>query len=162
MNASALIGRSLPPVTVVVERGAVAAFARAVLDDSPVYRNADAAGEAGFPAIPVPPTFTFAAPLFAAFEELQPPCPDNAVELTELIAYLRAEGGLILHAEQEFTYHGQVYVGDVLRVVRAVDGVRVTTARDGRRMTFVRVRSDVHNQAGRLVVTEVMTLMHRA
>lgn len=162
MNPTDLTGRVMTPSTVVVERGQVAAFATAVTDASPVYQRPDAARDAGFAAIPAPPTFTFASRLLAAFEELRPPRPEDAVDLHELIAQLRAEGGLILHAEQEFIYHAPVLVGAVLSLTGVVDDVRVTTGRDGRRRTFAKVRSEFRDEAGELVVTEVMTLLHRA
>ncbi|OAA27775.1 N-terminal half of MaoC dehydratase [Frankia sp. EI5c] len=157
-----LTGRPLVPATVVVERGQVAAFATAVTDTSPVHQRADAAAAAGFAAIPAPPTFTFAARLLAAYDELRPAPPADAVDVTEVISALRAGGGLILHAEQEFTYHAPVLVGAVLTLTGTVDDVRVTTGRDGRSRTFVRLRSEFRDEAGNLVVTEVMTLLHRA
>ncbi|CAO5239465.1 FAS1-like dehydratase domain-containing protein [Frankia sp. AgKG'84/4] len=162
MNPTELIGRSLPPAAVVVERGQVAAFAAAVTDTSPVYRRPEAAAEIGLPAIPAPPTFTFAARLLAAFEEPQPPRPQDAAEVGEVIAQLRAEGGMILHAEQEFSYHAPVLVGDVLSATGSVEDVRVTTSKSGKRMTFVRLCSEWRKADGELAVAEVMTLLHRA
>lgn len=162
MRATDLIGTELPPATVAVERGAVAAFAAAVTDTSPVYRRADAAAAGGFAAIPAPPTFTFAARLLGAFEDLQPARPDGALDVAEIIAALRADGGLILHAEQEFTYHRPVLAGSTVRLTGLVEDVRVTTNSRGKQLTFVRIRTDTHDEAGELLVTEVMTLLHRA
>ncbi len=162
MNPTDLIGRNLPPATVVIERGQVAAFAAAVTDTSPVYRRPEAAAEIGLPAIPAPPTFTFAVRLLSAFEELQPPRPQDAADVNQLIAELRADGGMILHAEQEFSYHAPVLVGDVLSATGEVEDVRVTTNKSGKKMTFVRLRSELRKADGELAVTEVMTLLHRA
>ncbi|CUU54806.1 N-terminal half of MaoC dehydratase [Parafrankia irregularis] len=162
MSTTDVTGRALRSATVVVERGQVAAFATAVTDTSPVYQRPDVAAEAGFAGIPAPPTFTFAARLLAAYEELSPEQPPGAVDLTELIGELRAGGGLILHAEQEFTYHAPVLVGAVLTLTGVVEDVQVKTGRDDRRRTFVRVRSEFRDEAGALVVTEVMTLLHRS
>jgi acyl dehydratase len=162
VSATDFVGTQLPPATVVVERGAIAAFAEAVTDTSAVYQRADAAVAAGFEAIPAPPTFTFAARLLGAFPDLQPARPDGALDTTAIIAALRGDGGLILHAEQEFTYHRPVLAGSTVRVTGEVEDVRVTTNSRGKRMTFVRLRSDTRDEAGELLVTEVMTLLHRA
>ncbi|MBL7486978.1 MaoC family dehydratase N-terminal domain-containing protein [Frankia sp. AgB1.9] len=162
MTVTDLIGTELPAATVVVERGAVAAFAAAVTDTSPVYRRADAAAAAGFEAIPAPPTFTFAARLIGAFEDLQPDRPTSALDVAEVIAELRKDGGLILHAEQEFTYHRPVLAGSTVRVTGRVEDVRVTTNSRGKQLTFVSIRTDTRDEAGELLVTEVMTLLHRA
>ncbi|ADP83251.1 FAS1-like dehydratase domain-containing protein [Pseudofrankia inefficax] len=162
MTVTDLIGTELPAATVVVERGAVAAFAAAVTDTSPVYRRADAAAAAGFDAIPAPPTFTFAARLIGAFEDLQPEQPAGALDVAEVIAELRKDGGLILHAEQEFTYHRPVLAGSTVHVNGRVEDVRVTTNSRGKQLTFVSIRTDTRDEAGELLVTEVMTLLHRA
>ncbi|MBL7500033.1 MaoC family dehydratase N-terminal domain-containing protein [Frankia sp. CNm7] len=162
MSATDLVGTALPPAAVVVERGAVAAFAEAVTDTSPVYQRADAARAAGFDAIPAPPTFTFAARLLGAFPDLQPARPEGALEVTDVIAALRTDGGLILHAEQEFTYHRPVLTGSTVHLTGEVEDVRVTTNSRGQTMTFVRIRTDTRDDAGELLVTEVMTLLHRA
>ncbi|WP_045877927.1 MaoC family dehydratase N-terminal domain-containing protein [Pseudofrankia sp. DC12] len=162
MTVTGLIGAELPAATVVVERGAVTDFAAAVTDTSPVYRRADAAAAAGFDAIPAPPTFTFAARLLGAFEDLQPGRPAGALDVAEVIASLRADGGLILHAEQEFTYHRPVLAGSTVRLTGRIEDVRVTTNSRGKQLTFIRIRTDTHDEAGELLVTEAMTLLHRA
>ncbi|MBX6389868.1 MAG: MaoC family dehydratase N-terminal domain-containing protein [Frankia sp.] len=162
MSATDLIGRTLPPATVVVERGAVSSFATAVTDASPVYQRADSAADAGFAGVPAPPTFTFAARLLGAFPDLQPPAPEDAIPLDDVIAQLRKDGGLILHAEQEFTYHRPVLAGTTVHIDSVIEDVRVTTNSRGKQMTFVRIRSDTRDDAGELLVSEVMTLLHRA
>lgn len=107
------IGRAGGRARIVVERGPVANFARAVKDENPVHLDERAAKEAGFDAIPVPPTFPFVAQFWGAFPEIQPDDADpNPVG--EVIAEYHKMGGLILHGEQAFTYHRQIQVGDVL------------------------------------------------
>ena len=55
-----LIGTRTSSADVVVERGPIAAFALAVCDQNPIYRDPRASEAAGFDAIPAPPTFPFA------------------------------------------------------------------------------------------------------
>jgi hypothetical protein len=47
----------LPPITVTVERGRLAFFAKATGQADPVYSDLDAAKAAGHPDLQVPPTF---------------------------------------------------------------------------------------------------------
>ena len=161
MKPTDYIGRPLVPRVVLVERGPAANFATAVKDDSAVYQRPDAAKEAGFAGIPVPPTYSFAMHHWGAFAELQPEAPADAVRLDDLISALRAEGGLIMHAEQEFEYFAPIVVGDLLRVTGVVEDVYTKTSSSGRQMTFAKVRTEVRNEAEELVVRETMTLLHR-
>nr|MDT0666503.1 MaoC family dehydratase N-terminal domain-containing protein [Micromonospora sp. DSM 115978] len=156
------IGRSLTPTTVVVERGPVARFAAAVKDDSEVYLRPDAAAAAGFAAIPTPPTFSFVMGLLGRFAEQQPEAPADAIELVALIAQLRSRGGMILHAEQEFVFHAPLLVGDTVHTTGRVEDVTVKEGKGGKVMTFVKVRTDVTNDQGEPLVSEIMTLLHRA
>ena len=62
-----LVGRSYPPSAVYeVGRAKIAEFATAIGDDSPVYRDAEAARAAGHPDVIAPPTFAIAVSLEAA------------------------------------------------------------------------------------------------
>jgi acyl dehydratase len=161
-HATAYIGRPLPPATIVVERGTVTRFAGAVKDDSAIYQRPDTAAEAGFEAIPAPPTFSYAMPLLGSFPELQPEQPQDAIALTDLVSALRRNGGMILHAEQEFTYHAPVLVGETLRTTGRIEDVYTREGSGGKTMTFVKIRTDVTNDRGELLVSELMTLLHRA
>lgn len=111
------VGRSTGRRRVVVERGPVAVFAEAVLDSDPVYRDAEAALEAGHRSLPVPPTFSFVMAHWGAFPDIQPPDEDGSAGVSAVglvLGPLLAKGGLLLHGEQEFEYSSPVHVGDVL------------------------------------------------
>ncbi|MDQ2754905.1 MAG: MaoC family dehydratase N-terminal domain-containing protein [Actinomycetota bacterium] len=107
------IGRVIARRVVAVERAPAAKFALAVKERDPVYQDPRAAADAGFAGIPVPPTFPFAMSYWGEHPELQEGLePVGANPLWEVIGKLGP--GLILHGEQEFEYHRQVVVGDVL------------------------------------------------
>ncbi len=110
-----LIGVTTSVSTVVVERGPVAYFAEAVFDDDPIYRDPEAAREAGFDAIPVPPTFPFVMESWGKLAELQVAVEEQGEGLAPALAVLKARGGLILHGEQSFHYYRPIKVGDVLK-----------------------------------------------
>jgi acyl dehydratase len=164
MPATDLIGKKLPRATIVVERGPVARFAEAVLAESPVYSSTTAAAEAGFPAVPVPPTFTFIAGYWGSLAELQPaaePDAQDTANLGELLADLRKDGGLLLHGEQEFRYHKPVFVGMTLHSSGVVENISVKEGKGGATMTAVNVRTDLVDDDGEPVVTQIMTFLLR-
>ena len=155
-----LIGKPMSKSTVVVERGPVANFALAVCDKNRVYRDPAAAKEAGFAAIPAPPTWPFVMQSWGEFAEDQPQDkPANA--MADVIGPLMAGGGLILHGEQEFTYHRPVLVGDVLEGEGTIVDAYAKESK-GRTMTFI-VTETVWKDAstGEPVVSSKFNLIHR-
>src|SRR5688572_20892392 len=100
MAATDVIGQPVPAQTVVIERGPVANFAKAVKDDSAVYNDPRAAAAEGFDAIPAPPTYPFAMHHWGVFPELQPEGDGTPHPMLRAIGELMANGGLILHGEQ--------------------------------------------------------------
>jgi peroxisomal enoyl-CoA hydratase 2 len=105
-----------PAVRVEIEQSPVMLFARAVKDASPVYSSGRAAAAAGFDRIPVPPTYTFVMASAGAFPDLQPAGGTGSMYASSGAdaSSAFARDGLFLHGEQHFTYHRQVFVGDVL------------------------------------------------
>ena len=162
MAATDAIGKPIPPQTVVLERGPVSNFARAVTDHNPVYADPGAAADAGFDAIPAPPTFPFAWHHWGAFAELQPEGSGGSHPMVEAMGELLANGGLILHGEQEFVYHRQPVVGDVLTANGTVKDVYEKTSSSGKSMTFIITETQWRDPQDQLVATSTMTLLHRA
>ncbi len=104
------IGHELPASVLPIERSRLQFFVKAIGETSPVYTDTEAARAAGYPDLPAPPTFLFAAELdsgaaFRLVEDLQIP-----------IAKL-------LHGEQSFTYHRAACVGDTVTVRSAVTDI---------------------------------------
>ena len=100
----------LPELTVDVERGRLALFARATGQTDPAYTEVAAARAAGHPDLPVPPTFFFSL----EFEQ-----PDPFDYLVDLGVDMRH----VLHGEQGFAYHAMAYAGDTLTVRRRITDV---------------------------------------
>jgi acyl dehydratase len=157
-----IIGKPTGKSTVVVERGPVAFFAEAVLDDSPVFRSPEAAKAAGLAGIPAPPTFPFAMETWGKFAEIQPSDAPEGNPLMTALGPLMAKGGLILHGEQEFIYHRPVVVGDVLDGDgKVVDAYQKESK--GKTMTFVVTETNWTDQkTGEPVVTTRFNVIHRA
>jgi len=108
-----VVGQTVSRSVVVIERGPLSTFARAVGDVDPVYHDRRAALAAGFTDVPAPPTWPFAMGFWGTLPEMQeglePVGPSPILEImTEL------GPGLLLHGEQEFEYHRPILAGDVL------------------------------------------------
>jgi len=158
-----VVGRPTGKATITLERGPVTQFAASVLDKNPIYRRADAARDAGFTDIPVPPTYFFsAATMWGAFPEDQPADANPDTNPTmEIIGSLMAKGGMVLHGEQEFIYHQPIVVGDVVHSEGKVADL-YSKESGGRTMTFLVTENEYRNAAGELVLTARMNLIHRA
>lgn len=104
------IGRKLPPATLEIEKGRLRFFAKAIGETSLVYTDETAAKAAGYPSLPAPPTFIFAAELDAG--TLLPALRDMGVDLRR-----------ILHGEQQFTYLSPVCAGDTITVASQITDI---------------------------------------
>jgi acyl dehydratase len=155
------IGSPLPGAVITVERGPLSVFAAAVKDNNPVYSSLDAAREAGFDGLPIPPTYPFAMGSWGKFREQQPEGYDDLGPMAAIFGSLMRKGGLILHGEQEFAYHGDVVSGDVLTVTGTVKDIYQKVSGD-KTMTFVVSEQNYHNQRGEHVLTETTTVLHRS
>ena len=163
MVDTSVVGKPLAPSTIVLERGPASNFAKAVKDDNPIFQDPRAAKEAGFDNIPIPPTYSFAFPNWGQFPELQQ--DDTSMgknPVMQVIGNLMKTGGLILHGEQAFTYHAPVVVGDTLSSTGKISNAYEKTSSNGKVMTFISSENEYRNQRGDLVLTAVMTLIHRA
>jgi acyl dehydratase len=159
---TSVIGKSAGEARVVVERGPVANFAKAVKDDNPIYQSPKAATDAGLEGIPAPPTWPFVMEFWGSYPELQDGL--NKVAMNPgfaIIGEKMQHGGIVLHGEQEFTYHRPIKVGDVLRGEGVVTDAYEKESR-GSTMTFVVTETVWKDDAtGEPVVTTRMNLIHR-
>lgn len=96
------IGFKTVPFSVEVEKGRLRLFAKAIGELDPIYSDESAALAAGFPSLPVPPTFLF------CLEMERPDAYDWCDELNIPLAR-------VLHGEQAFKYYAAAYAGDLLR-----------------------------------------------
>ena len=107
-----LVGRSYPPSAVYeVGRAKIAEFATAIGDESPLYRDAEAARAAGHPDVIAPPTFAIAVSLEAAMVVLDD--PDVGIDYSRVV-----------HGEQRFVHHRPITAGDELMGELTVDSIR--------------------------------------
>ena len=140
MLDSSLIGRELDSFPLPVESSKVREFARALLDDDPVYQDADAAAEAGFDGVPAPLTFAVAAGHFREDLALFESC---GFEIARM-----------LHGESSWEYLAPVHVGDELTAHRRVVDVTTRPGKRGGDMTLVTYEIEFANQHGDTVLRQ--------
>jgi acyl dehydratase len=125
-----------------IERTRLQFFAKAIGEDDPVYTDPEAARRAGYPDLPAPPTFLFAAEL-------------DSGALTQLLADLELPLAKLLHGEQGFTYHRPACVGDTVTVRSTITDIY---SKKGGALEFVVKTSRATNQRDELVA-ELKTVM---
>ncbi|MGH8806304.1 MAG: MaoC family dehydratase N-terminal domain-containing protein [Noviherbaspirillum sp.] len=129
------IGQALPRFSAEVEKGRLRFFAKAIGQTDPVYFDEAAAHEAGYRAIPVPPTFLFCLEMEAS----------NPGAMRDLLGIDIAK---VLHGEQHFTYHAMAYAGDRLTFAQRI--VDIYDKKNGA-LEFVVRETHVTNQNNELV-----------
>ena len=104
------IGHELPASVLEIERSRLQFFAKAIGETNPVYTDVAAARDAGYPDLPAPPTFLFAAELDSGTTD-------------RLLADLQIPIAKLLHGEQGFTFHRSACVGDTVTVRSVVTDI---------------------------------------
>ncbi|MBA3742169.1 MaoC family dehydratase N-terminal domain-containing protein [Sporichthya sp.] len=126
------VGMVLPPISMDIERGRLAAFARVTRATDPAYSDLDAAKNAGHRDIPVPPTFLF------------------AIELEQADPFwwarnIGVEVNYVLHGEQRFTYHRVAYAGERLTANAVITDV---FSKRGGALEFIIKKTAISDEAG--------------
>lgn len=142
-------GHSFPPFSVTIEQAKIRELAIALGDDSLAYQSQQAAREAGYEDIPLPPTM---ATQFLFWGN------------THFIAQL-AEPGLdvnrLMHREEEYEYLAPMHPGETLTgVMTVLDGA----SRRGPRNTsidLVTLQIRYTNQQGQIVLIATTRLVSR-
>jgi len=157
-----LVGRPTSANRVRIERGPVSFFANALKDDNPIYSDPVAAKAAGFDDLPAPPTFSFAMLHMGKAGEHQPPDPTKGNHpMNEFMGKLMADGGLVLHGEQDFVFHRPIVVGDVLVSEGKIKDIYARESK-GKTMTFIVMETTWSDEkSGDPVITETFNLIHR-
>jgi acyl dehydratase len=129
------IGHELRPSVLHIDRTRLRFFAKATGDERPVYTDLEAARQAGFTDLPVPPTFLFAAELDSGTTE-------------QLLTDLQIPIAKLLHGEQGFTYYRLAYAGDTVTVRSSITDIYDKKAGA---LEFIVKTSHVTNQRNEMV-----------
>ena len=134
-----------------VEAGHVLLFARALGAADPVERDGESGGVLPAPGDPAPPTFAIAGNQFDPDYPLRPR-PGEPWHGSGGDAGLVTAGAGGLHAEQHFTYHRPLRVGDGLSSSTRPGGQWEKEGRSGQ-LRFREQITEFRDEAGELVVT---------
>jgi acyl dehydratase len=139
------IGRTYPPASpydVGVEK--IREFAQAIGDPNPVYRDAEAARAAGYPAVIAPPTFAIIViNMHAIFTILADPT-------------LGLDWDKVVHGDQSFAYHRPIMAGDSLVLTATIENIMSRAGND-----FITVRTDLDTAGGEPVLVGTTTVVAR-
>ncbi|QBY55388.1 MaoC family dehydratase N-terminal domain-containing protein [Cupriavidus oxalaticus] len=145
MADQSMIGMVTTHGTAEVEKGRLAFFAKAIGETNPVYTDEAAARDAGYPSLPVPPTFLF--------------CLNSDVSRSfNMLGQLKVQLARILHAEQSFRYHRMAFAGDTLSFETKLTDVY---DKKGGALHFFVQETRVTNQKGEHVADLRNTLVER-
>lgn len=137
-------GRVYPPTQpYLVGREKVREFARAVLSESPIHHDPDAARAAGFADVVAPPTFAVTV---------------QEATLAQLLA--DDEAGVdftrVVHGDQRFTHTRPIVAGDELTATLTIAAVKQLGGH-----SMITASSAIVDAAGEHVVTAISTLVVR-
>jgi hydroxyacyl-ACP dehydratase HTD2-like protein with hotdog domain len=139
------IGRDLGSFVVEVAPKEVRRFVDAIGEDRPIYRSLAAAQAAGFPWIPLPPTYPFSLML-------------DREDPFAFLRLLAIEQGRILHAEQRFEYHAPLWAGEPIALSEKVADIY---DKKGGLLEFVVLDAVARRADGTLAVTQRRSLVVR-
>jgi acyl dehydratase len=151
------LGMEFPLYSITVEKNKIAEFVAAVAqkDDiehiKEIYRDENAAKNAGFENIPVPPTF----PTSFVFW--------TGGGLMGTIQAVGADLSKLLHSEEEYEYYAPICAGDVItRKMKVVDMYdRGKKERKGWHAQVTVLETELMNQKGELVAKVRTTFMEK-
>jgi len=132
------IGAETEEREITVEAGMLRLFCQAIGEANPVYVDENAARDAGYRAIPTPPTYA------SVLANLAPPKTDL------VLGVLGADLGRMLHGEQGFTQHKPIFVGDRIRLRQRIADIY---DKKGGALEFVVLETSATNQDDELCAT---------
>jgi acyl dehydratase len=148
-----------------IEAGHVLMFARSIGDPNPIYADAEAAAQSEVGATIAPPTFVQASAQFDPDYFLRPKIGQPWFGSGKHASGTQRPssggggggrgggGGGGLHAEQHYTYHAPVKVGDVLTASTRPGERWEKEGRRAGKLVFSETITEYRNQDGELVVT---------
>lgn len=139
------IGMNIGSHEVQLEKGALKFFATAIGQENPVYFDEKAAEEAGYPGLPVPPSYYFSLDLLQ----------------DEPFKYLDTLGvnlNHVLHGAQDFEYFKPAFAGDTVVIKAKI--IDLFDKKNGA-LDFIIKEVRVENTEGELLVKQIMTIIVR-
>lgn len=139
------IGHSLTPFDAMADVQQLRFFAKATGQNDPLYSDVAAARAAGYPGLPLPPTFLFCLDMAAP----------NPAEVRQLLGIDLAK---VLHGHQSFVHHRMAFAGERLRFQSTI--ADIYDKKNGM-LEFVVIDTDVTDERGALVAQLRKTIVVR-
>ena len=138
-----LKGKEYQEVTFEVTRPEVVAFAEAIGEGNPIYRDAEAAKTAGYPEQVAPPTF---------ITRIQIMTSGQVVLDQELgLDYTR-----VVHGEQQYDWRRPLVVGDLVTTTPRLADIYAKGPNE-----FLVIEADIKDRSGETVIVARSTLLSR-
>ena len=138
------VGRTYPAgEPYLVSRERIRAFAEAIGDPLPAYRDVAASQALGYTDVVAPPTFAIVLALRASTQVA--PDPELGLDYTRVV-----------HGEQRFAHSRPIVAGDELVAVTTVESIREAAGND-----MITTRVDISTTAGEAVCTAHSLLVSR-
>lgn len=144
MNRNEMVGQELARYTYTVERGKIREMALAVGDDNPLYTDSAHARAQGYRDVIAPPTFGTCIDLW------------GGLDFMTLCRKLQLNPVKVLHGEQEYLYHGEIYPGDELEAACVLKHYA-----DKGKMHVFFLETEYRNLAGEIVLVARSTIIER-
>jgi acyl dehydratase len=128
-----------------IEPGHLKFFNRVIGQTNPVFTDEAAAISAGYPGLPVPPSFYFT--MYLEQENVWGWLDTLGVELAD-----------VLHGSQDFAYHRPAFAGQTVTLTAKITDI---FEKKGGTLGFVIKKITVSDAAGYLLATQKVTLVMR-
>jgi len=143
-----ILGMEFEEYSFPVEQGKIKEFVQAIGDTNPVYVSSEVAKQQGYRNVITPPTFGSCIEFWGGpgFEVLMKKLEVNPV--------------MILHAEQDFEYLGEINPGDVITAKTKISNVFHKEGKAGA-MNFITLETSYFNQKVEKVLVSHMVIVER-
>ena len=144
MIDKSVVGKKYKVSSFEIEKGKIREMARAIGDNNPVFYDEEAAGQAGYSGLALPPTF---ATVFALAGGLMTVVKDLKIDMAKL-----------LHGGQEYQYFAEIKPGDTVSGETEITGVIEKSGKGGI-MDLVIMETTYYNQNSKKVLCDKCTLV---
>lgn len=144
-------GRTLPPITVAIERGRIQFFCRVLQESNPLHYDVVTARARGFADIVAPPSF------YTVIDK----CVNEERERLGQVSIptlLKCGFRRLLHGDEKYEFSGLIFAGDEVTLTTTIVDFY---DKKGGALEFVALASIVEHAARGVLVRATRTLLHR-
>jgi hypothetical protein len=144
-------GRTLPPITVGIERGRIQFFCQVLQESDPLHYDVVAARARGFADIVAPPSFYTVIDMCVNEER-------ERLGQVSIPTLLKCDFRRLLHGDEKYQYSGLIFAGDEVTLTTTIVDFY---DKKGGALEFVALASTVEHATRGVLVRATRTLLHR-